>query len=259
MAEQKSKSKQSASRGKGKRKRVSKARRRRQITVAALAALLFILVLGIAVACSKSTIEEGKIIYDVPEVSCLTINEDGTVTRDEIYDVSEDFDVEALEQFVYDEVDTYNTIHGAGSIAVNILQVYEGQAYLRLTYSSISTYADYTGYEAVIGTAASLNSKYAFDEVYVSVEDGVKGDYVESTEVSADAEYTLLIIRENTRIVVPGGIVYVSDYATELVDINIVDMVQPDGNEDSTVITYIFYDESVEIVTEVEEEETEEE
>ncbi len=276
------------------RKRRHQKQRRRLMTLAisaAVALIAIIVVIFMAISAlfngSDEDANSAATYVEPPTVNTLTINADGTVVCEEVstyneadYEAEEEEEttkskkkkdaeeeeepspleifIEEIQSFVDEQISAYNSENGSGSIILDYLQVANGTIYIKITYASVADYAAYTGYTLEQGTPAELSNDYDFSDIYVEVADGEKGDSVDGIDLMSESEVTLLLIKENIRVVVPGGIVYITDYATELADTNVVDISQPDGNNDATTLTYIFYDTSIEVATAVAEDDTEE-
>lgn len=215
------------------------AKRRQQILFRRRLMLLIaaVVVVVIVVLVAKNSLSSKA------DVSTIVLNEDGTVTCEEVveFDKSE-YDKAGLKTYVKKTVDDYNSANST-AITVEKVKVSGDEAYTKIVYPTVAEYADFTKYAMYTGSMnAALNDGYTFMDSFVSVKDGQKADSVETIDVTSNKECNVLIIKENINVKVPGKILYVSDKNTTIVDDSTVAIAQTDGNNDATQLTYIVYE-----------------
>ena len=80
-----------------------------------------------------------------------------------------------------------------------------------------------------------------FNDSFVSVSSGAKGDTAKVSTVTETSDNDVLVLEENCTVVVPGNILYVTDEGTEVKDDNTVVISASDTDSDAVVKTYIVY------------------
>lgn len=179
---------------------------------------------------------------EMPQSSTLTIEKDGTVICQEVTSFEEDYySKKELKSFVKAEMKAYNQENGKGKITLNTVRKKGDTVYVKTTYQSVEDYSAFTGIEMSAGTVKSLKENYDFEDAFVTVKDGKKGDSAKTVDITSQSKLKALVIKENITVVTESDVVYVSDAATEMVDAKTVRITQPDGNEDATQLTYIIY------------------
>ncbi len=195
---------------------------------------------------------------DRAEVNTLTLNEDGSIVYEEILEI-EGTSKKELKSYVEEQIASYNEAAGEEKITLERFASGKTGYYVRMTYSDSAAYADFTGYWLTTGSVQStINAGITFPEAMVAVEDGEKTDSVTSEDVQKETSLKLLTIQENTTVIVPGTIEYVTDECTTIDGENTVTITAVEGDEDAAALTFIVYsaDDSEETTEDAASEET---
>ncbi len=208
-------------------------RRRRRILIASIAAIVIAAVLIIVL------LVRGLVGKKVEETA-LTLNEDGSVTFEEVMEFDSDtYSKAEMKKFVKNMVDSYD---GAGEVTLNSVFAVKSKAYVSVTYDSMSTYAEFTGYPAYCGTIADAKEDgYTFDLTFEEVADGHIGDIVTASDAVSDENRNVVILQENVVVNVPGKIAYITTNGISVRDADTVEIVPVNGNADAAVSAYIIY------------------
>ena len=191
------------------RKRVSKAKRQRRklLIVGSFMIILLILLGAIGVFLFGSC----GINYADTDTNTVFVLEDGTIISTDVEAFEEDtYDKEKLESYVKDVIDTYNDTNGKDSLKQKAYKVEENVATLVLEYANPKVYQDINGVELFTGSIEEAqNAGYTFEADYAKMQDGklveaVKEDFIRGID------YKVVIIKSNTKVVVPGEICFVS-------------------------------------------------
>jgi hypothetical protein len=229
--------------------RLLREKRRRQIIRRRKRALaLFLLLLAVAVGFGIAAFL--GVFEKRSDVNLLSLKSDGTVVYEEVASLKDGkYDAKELKEYVTDQIDVYNNSHSDGDVKLNRYSVKKDQVYVRTTYKDIATYRDFTGYEIFDGTVAQAKKAgYDFSDTFKLKSRKLK--LTKDSVVSADAKMfggdkkpaagmRVLIIKENTAVKVDGEIYAVSSTGTKLKDEETVEIAS--GDEDDTLLTYIFY------------------
>ena len=153
------------------------------------------------------------------------------------------YDQEELNTYVQNVVDDYTAEHGKKSVSVTDSKVEEKKAYLTLQYENAETFSDFTGIECFNGSIVEAQSAgYDFDLDFYPVTDG-KADTktVKGSTLLDDDDLKVLIVKENSDLIVPGKIVYVSADGTEVTSEKQVNVTQKKQDTDEAVLVYVLY------------------
>lgn len=153
------------------------------------------------------------------------------------------YDQEELNTYVQNAVDDYTTEHGKKSVSVTDSKVEEKKAYLTLEYENAETFSDFTGIECFSGSIVEVQSAgYDFDLDFYPVTDG-KADTktVKGSTLLDDDDLKVLIVKENSDLIVPGKIAYVSTEGTEVTSEKQVNVTQKEQDTDEAVLVYVLY------------------
>ena len=153
------------------------------------------------------------------------------------------YDQEELDTYVQNAVDDYTAEHGKKSVSVTDSKVEEKKAYLTLQYESAETFSDFTGIECFSGSIVEAQSAgYDFDLDFYPVTDG-KTDTkaVKGSTLLDDDDLKVLIVKENSDLIVPGKIAYVSTEGTEVTSEKQVNVTQKEQDTDEAVLVYVLY------------------
>ena len=153
------------------------------------------------------------------------------------------YDQEELNTYVQNAVDDYTAEHGKKSVSVTDSKVEEKKAYLTLQYENAETFSDFTGTECFSGSIVEAQSAgYDFDLDFYPVTDG-KADKktVKGSTLLEDDDLKVLIVKENSDLIVPGKIAYVSTEGTEVTSEKQVNVTQKEQDTDEAVLVYVLY------------------
>lgn len=153
------------------------------------------------------------------------------------------YDQEELNTYVQNAVDDYTAEHGKKSVSVTDSKVEEKKAYLTLQYENAETFSDFTGIECFNGSIVEAQSAgYDFDLDFYPVTDG-KADTktVKGSTLLDDDDLKVLIVKENSDLIVPGKIAYVSTEGTEVASEKQVNVTQKEQDTDEAVLAYVLY------------------
>ena len=153
------------------------------------------------------------------------------------------YDQEELNTYVQNVVDDYTAEHGKKSVSVTDSKVEEKKAYLTLQYENAETFSDFTGIECFNGSIVEAQSAgYDFDLDFYPVTDG-KADTktVKGSTLLDDDDLKVLIVKENSDLIVPGKIVSVSADGTEVTSEKQVNVTQKKQDTDEAVLVYVLY------------------
>lgn len=153
------------------------------------------------------------------------------------------YDQEELNTYVQNVVDDYTAEHGKKSVSVTDSKVEEKKAYLTLQYENAETFSDFTGIECFNGSIVEAQSAgYDFDLDFYPVTDG-KADTktVKGSTLLDDDDLKVLIVKENSDLIVPGKIAYVSTEGTEVASEKQVNVTQKEQDTDEAVLVYVLY------------------
>ncbi|WP_294783350.1 hypothetical protein [uncultured Eubacterium sp.] len=153
------------------------------------------------------------------------------------------YDQEELNTYVQNAVDEYTAEHGKKSVSVTDSKVEEKKAYLTLQYENAETFSDFSGIECFSGSIVEAQSAgYDFDLDFYPVTDG-KADTktVKGSTLLDDDDLKVLIVKENSDLIVPGKIAYVSTEGTEVNSEKQVNVTQKEQDTDEAVLVYVLY------------------
>ena len=223
-----------------KKKKKKKNQTKRIISLVLIAvALLLIVILLLKLA--SGLIKGGK----EADVTTFTLKEDGKVVYEEVVDMSGvDVDEKELSAYANEELDNYNKAHGSDSVKLSKIRLDDGIAYQKTTYKDVTCYHDFTGYEVYNGSVSSAKSSgYDFETTFVSAYEGITGDEVNADAATNNSDLSVLIIRENGQVKVPGSIRFISANGVKLIDENTAEVYPADDGSDAAVLAYIIYEE----------------
>ena len=146
-----------------------------------------------------------------------------------------------LNSYIQNAVDDYTAEHGKKSVSVTESKVEEKKAYLTLQYAE--TFQDFSGIECFSGSIVEAQSAgYDFEQDFYPVTDG-KADKktVRGSSLLEDDDLKVLIVKENSDLIVPGKIAYVSTEGTEVTSEKQVNVTQKQQDTDESVLVYVLY------------------
>ena len=148
-----------------------------------------------------------------------------------------------LNSYIQNAVDDYTAEHGKKSVSVTESKVEEEKAYLTLQYENAETFQDFSGIECFSGSIVEAQSAgYDFEQDFYPVTDG-KADKktVKGSSLLEDDDLKVLIVKENSDLIVPGKIAYVSTEGTEVTSEKQVNVTQKQQDTDESVLVYVLY------------------
>ena len=148
-----------------------------------------------------------------------------------------------LNSYIQNAVDDYTAEHGKKSVSVTESKVEEKKAYLTLQYENAETFQDFSGIECFSGSIVEAQSAgYDFEQDFYPVTDG-KADKktVRGSSLLEDDDLKVLIVKENSDLIVPGKIAYVSTEGTEVTSEEQVNVTQKQQDTDESVLVYVLY------------------
>lgn len=194
-----------------KSRRISKAeKQRRKILVVGgmgIILVILILILGIFVFGSCGT------DYAKTDVNTVFVLKDGKIvsTDLETFD-GKKYDAAKLESYVTGIVDTYNKKNGEDSLKQKKFEVEENTATLILEYANADVYEEVNGVELFVGSidkAGKAGYELTKDIQFAKMTDG-KAVAANPSDFINNEDYKIIIIKSNTKVVVPGEICFVS-------------------------------------------------
>ena len=148
-----------------------------------------------------------------------------------------------LNSYIQNAVDDYTAEHGKKSVSVTESKVEEKKAYLTLQYENAETFQDFSCIECFSGSSVEAQSAgYDFEQDFYPVTDG-KADKktVRGSSLLEDDDLKVLIVKENSDLIVPGKIAYVSTEGTEVTSEKQVNVTQKQQDTDESVLVYVLY------------------
>lgn len=166
-----------------------------------------------------------------PETDTIYIQKNGSVKEATVKQFDKTYyEEEELKSFIEDALEDYK----GGGVRMEKLLVEDKTAKLMMKYDNFQSYVDFDGRELFVGTVVqALANGYNFSGAFLKVENGKTsagaGD-TESTEipseaiggdiVSAEEEDKVVVLNEDTDVVVRGSICYVSAEGVTVKDKN---------------------------------------
>ena len=192
-----------------KRRRISKAQRKRQqaVTLGGMGLLVLVLVIALAVFLLESCGTD----YTKADTNTVYVLKNGKVISKDVecFD-SKMYSKDALERYIKENVDTYNKSYGRASLKQRAFKVEKGVATLVLEYADTTVYENVNGVELFAGTVEeAVASGYTFAGEFAQMKDG-KAYAATVDDFAKDESYKVVIIKSNTKVVVPGTVCFVS-------------------------------------------------
>ena len=183
------------------------------------------------------------------EQSTIELKKNGT-----IYEAS----VEKFDQSYYQEdelksyvdnsvsefLDEYASDYGKRSVSVQESKVSDGKAYLTLKYKNAEVFGKFSGIECFSGSVIQAQAEgYDFDQMdFYPVTDGkMEKKKASTSDLLKDDDLKTMIVRENSDLIVPGDICYVSAEGTEVTSKNTVSVQQKEKDTDEAVLVCVLY------------------
>ncbi len=167
--------------------------------------LIVILVIGIFVFGSCG------IDYTETDTNTVFVLKNGKIVSTDVEKFDQNtYDSEKLKNYLDSVVDTYNKENGEDSLKQKSLTVEENIAMLVLEYADAKVYKEMNHVELFTGTIQEAkDAGYKFEATYAKVKEG-KASKATAEDFMGDDKYKVVIIKSNTKVVVPGDICFVS-------------------------------------------------
>ncbi len=192
-----------------KRKRVSKAAKQRQklMMIGGGAVLLIVLVILLAVFVFGSCGSD----YTKADTNTVYVLENGKIISTDVESFNEKtYKKSELQDYVKDVIDTYNKENENGSLKKKSLKVKDDVATLVLEYANTEVYEGVNGVELFVGSVKEAQKAgYNFETTFAKMSDG-KAYTATAEDFAKDEAYKVVIIKSNTKVVVPGEVCFVS-------------------------------------------------
>lgn len=176
------------------------------------------------------------------ESNTISLQKNGKITEAIVEDFSKDYyDEDELKSYIDTQVKDFLSEEDSGGVKTSGYKVEDGKVNLTVRYDNADTYGAFTGVEIFSGTVVQAQAQgYKFDTDFVTVEDGKTTGTADTQTVLENDDMKTLIIRENTDIIVPGTIQYVSSEGTE---VTAKDTVAMENKSDTSVapLVYVIY------------------
>jgi hypothetical protein len=175
----------------------------KKITLYTMLAICFVMLAG----CKRKDIDITK---EEINTNTILVKNDGTMQSAtvEVFDKSY-YNLTELNAFIVDEINKYNQKNGENAITLTSLVQKASDAVLILTYSDISHYKTFNNVDANFITVAEAKaSDLILPDVYVSASDG---SYIARDVALKNDKYKVLVLNENTDVLINGTIKYYSE------------------------------------------------
>jgi hypothetical protein len=191
------------------RRRISRSERqkRKLFVIGGFAIIVLILLIAIGVFVFGSCGTD----YAAVDTNTVFVLKDGSIISSDVEAFEENtYDKEKLESYVQNVIDTYNEANGEDSVKQQTYKVEENVATLVLEYADADVYEDINGVEFFTGSIEEAQKAgYTFEASYAKMKDG-KAEPAEVDDFIRGIDYKVVIIKSNTKVVVPGKICFVS-------------------------------------------------
>lgn len=189
--------------------------------------LLLLFLMG-ATSCSKEniTIKVDEITDDT-----LLAKPDGTLQVATVEDFDKSYyNLGELEDFVKNQVNTYNKSQGKDDIEIDDVQLRGGKAIMLLTYGGMEPYSGFNEVKAAYFTGGADSSAL---ELPATIINSKNNSLASTKEILSNNKYKILVIYEPYNIMVDGKVKYYSENA-KLIDENTVKA----ASEGATIVVY---------------------
>ena len=181
--------------------------KKKLIITGCLAVIVLILVIILAVFVFGSC----GVDYTETDTNTVYVLKNGKIVSTDIeaFDQKK-YNGEKLDSYLKDIVDTYNKENEKDSLKKKSLTVEENVATLVLEYANGDVYEEVNGVEFFTGTIQEAQKAgYTFDDSYAKMKDG-KAVTATADDFIKGEDYKVVIIKSNTKVVVPGEVCFVS-------------------------------------------------
>lgn len=192
-----------------KQKRLSKAAKQRKklIITGGLSIIALVLLIVFIVFIFKSC----GVDYTDVDRNTVFVLKDGKIASSDVDSFDEkQYDKREFKSYVKELIRTYNKEIGNNSLKQKTLEIEDGKAILVLEYADAEVYEQVNGVELYTGTIKDAKEKgYQFEGYFAKLVDG-KTVRANKDDFSKSGEYKVVIIKSNTKVVIPGEICFVS-------------------------------------------------
>lgn len=166
--------------------------------------IVMVLMLTVFTGCEKKVT---KFVVGDIHTETIYVKKDNTIEAATIEEFNKKhYDLAELKNFIQNEIEKYNKEFNKEGIIIKDLVLKDGNAVLVLKYNSVNDFAKFSEIDARINTTSELNQEgFNTPKVYVSAKDGT---YVDSQIALKNEKYKVLIINQNTDVIVDGTIMY---------------------------------------------------
>lgn len=199
-----------------KRKRVTKAtRQKQQLIMIGGGAMVLILIVILAIFVFGSCGND----YAKAETNTVYVLESGKVISTDVESFDEKvYDKGELKTYIKDAINTYNKENGNNSLKQKSFKVKDDKATLVLEYATADVYEAVNGVELFTGTVAEAKKAgYTFEGSFAKIVDD-KAIVATADEFMDGDDYKVVIIKSNTKVVIPGDVCFVSTENVSKVD-----------------------------------------
>lgn len=192
-----------------KQKRLSKAAKQRKklIVTGGLSIIALVLLIVFIVFVFKSC----GVDYADVDRNTVFVLKDGKIASSDVDSFDEkQYDKREFKSYVKELIRTYNKEIGRNSLKQKTFEIGDGKAILALEYANAEVYEQVNGVELYTGTIKDAKDKgYQFEGDFAKLVDG-KTVRANKNDFSKSREYKVVIIKSNTKVVIPGKICFVS-------------------------------------------------
>jgi hypothetical protein len=150
---------------------------------------------------------EKVIKVDEVKANTILIKNDGTIQAATVETFEKDYyNSTELETFITEKITEYNSTDTAEAITLGSLKVDNGNAILLLNYANLNAYNGFNESNVVFTSATEAKTgENILPEVFVSASNGA---YVAPDVALKNDKYKVIILKDNTELVVDGKIKY---------------------------------------------------
>ena len=172
-----------------------------------LGIILFILIISLSVFLFGSCSTD----YAKAETNTVYILGNGKVVSTDIEPFDEKlYDLDELKSYIKASINTYNSENGRNSLKQKSFRVKEGEVVLVLQYANTNVFETVNGVELFAGTIEEAKGAgYKFDADFAKMTND-RAIVATADDFATSDDYKVVIIKSNTKVVVPGEICYVS-------------------------------------------------
>lgn len=178
---------------------------------------LMILVLGMVSGCA----------VQYPDTNTIYIKKNGSVQEASIESFDKSYyDEQGVKDYIASEISNYEDSYAKGSVKMKDFLLEDGVAKLMMNYDNYQSYKNFNKRELFTGTVVqAIAAGYNFEGTFEAA-DGKAAGAVSSTEgtenigsavqtvdkstVTSDENYKVVVVNEDTDVVVKGTILYIS-------------------------------------------------